>query len=58
MVTLERGEAARNPQGSGTDLAVKKRGRHRPFSARGLAPAFAIFCGISLLLRGFVYAAG
>ena len=57
MATLERGEAARNPQGSGTDLAGKKQGRHRPFSARGLAPAFAIFCDISLLLLGLVYAA-
>ena len=31
VATLEQGEAERNPKGTGTAVAVKKGGRHRPF---------------------------
>ena len=31
MATLEQGEAARNRNGTGNGLTVKKWGRHRPF---------------------------
>lgn len=31
VATLEQGKAALNPKGTGTAVAVKKGGRHRPF---------------------------